>query len=496
MKTNRISVIMLVAFSVSILLMFDYVVKPAYAVDTVDVTLNDAVAVSYHSISGLGEVFTAIDESTGAWKTIVAQTGAVQYSGSIDSVCELGGTRTCTYKAIDCNGSTCYIMADSTVSDSITQLTVTSGSASLKYNYSSVSAYNVVKYYNGALYVSYSNAGADVLNKLNISFTPYNITASFADLGVDTVSRLYATSIGGVNYMSISASAAGNWFKIFTLDTFTVKCTASGTVTSRGIIYDATTGVWLITNTGGDVKTYNNNCVSVSSIASTNFCGSTGSTQSVKYSGNSVFVACVETGSANNAVVVYNTSSSSIIAKYFCGSSVAWSASQEVLAYAPSSDSIACTTYTHDTVRITFQSGFNQENNAPTDACIENPETLLCRLQALEGNALGSATESTTTSLNDLFVQSGLVAEGSDIQTNGVGYFIIAVMLGIMIAMFALASNMELGKIPPFVWMLGAISVVGSGTAFGLVDTTFFIISILIIIALASMKILSAFERF
>lgn len=127
-----------------------------------------------------------------------------------------------------------------------------------------------------------------------------------------------------------------------------------------------------------------------------------------------------------------------------------------------------------------------------------NAQTLLCRLHTISANgtALSGATESTTTSLNNLFIQAGLVEEGSDIQTNGVGYFIIAIMLGIMIAMFALASNMELGKIPPFVWMLGAISVVGSGTAFGLVDTTFFIISILIIIALASMKILSAFERF
>ena len=106
------------------------------------------------------------------------------------------------------------------------------------------------------------------------------------------------------------------------------------------------------------------------------------------------------------------------------------------------------------------------------------------------------ASQSFGNSTNDLFVQIGLVPEGSDIRTNGVGYILVAVGLGLLIAIFFLASQGELGKIPTFVWVLGALVVVGMFAAFQVIDPTFFIMAILVIIALASAKILSALERF
>jgi hypothetical protein len=173
-----------------------------------------------------------------------------------------------------------------------------------------------------------------------------------------------------------------------------------------------------------------------------------------------------------------------------------------LLAVSTDHNSIGITQEASTNFRI-FQLGDEEieEGGEPTpteEFCndLANAEILICRLQEIEGGALGSASQSFGNSTNDIFVQIGLVEEGSDIQTNGVGYMLVALGLALMIVMFYLGSGGELGKIPTFVWVLGALMVVGGLTGFGFVDSTFFIIAILVIIALASTKILSALERF
>lgn len=156
-----------------------------------------------------------------------------------------------------------------------------------------------------------------------------------------------------------------------------------------------------------------------------------------------------------------------------------------------------------------FASSLHNENDNPvvnpptgTDSGVdctleENAQKLICRLEAqggqlptfsdLVGQTFGNST-------NNIFVQLGLVPAGSNIQTNGVGYGLTLVGLGIMISMFALASGMELNRIPTFVWFLGTLAVIGLSTGFGFVEPLWLIISILVIIALASAKILSTLE--
>ena len=157
-------------------------------------------------------------------------------------------------------------------------------------------------------------------------------------------------------------------------------------------------------------------------------------------------------------------------------------------------------TTTSDTARMWTldDTGTNPSESSTTDFCAiaGNENLLTCRLNEINNNALAMASQTFGNSTNDLFVQIGLVPEGSDIRTNGVGYILVAVGLGLLIAIFFLASQGELGKIPTFVWVLGALVVVGMFAAFQIIDATFFIITILIIIALASAKILSALERF
>ena len=114
----------------------------------------------------------------------------------------------------------------------------------------------------------------------------------------------------------------------------------------------------------------------------------------------------------------------------------------------------------------------------------------------LPGGVFGglNPTRNVTSSAQFLAEQLGLVEDGSDIRFNGVGYMVVAVGLGILIAMFFLASGGDLNRIPTFVWFIGTLAMVGTLTGFGFVDVTFFIIGILVIIALASAKILSTLE--
>lgn len=128
----------------------------------------------------------------------------------------------------------------------------------------------------------------------------------------------------------------------------------------------------------------------------------------------------------------------------------------------------------------------------------ENENILTCRLNSIGGNELASYSDLIGTSFgngtNNIFVQLGLVEEGSDIRTNGVGYGMTLVGLGLMIVMFYLGSGGQLNRIPTFVWFLGTLAVIGISTGFGFVDPLWLIISILVIIALASAKILSTLE--
>src|SRR6185503_2521557 len=111
----------------------------------------------------------------------------------------------------------------------------------------------------------------------------------------------------------------------------------------------------------------------------------------------------------------------------------------------------------------------------------------LASFSDLVGQSFGNST-------NNLFVQLGLVEEGSDIKTNGVGYGFLVVGLGLLTAILFLASGGDLHRIPTFVWFIGALGVVGMIVGFGFLDSVFFIVAILVVIALATGKILQTLE--
>lgn len=80
-----------------------------------------------------------------------------------------------------------------------------------------------------------------------------------------------------------------------------------------------------------------------------------------------------------------------------------------------------------------------------------------------------------------------------DMSTNGVGMLITFVAIAVMVGILWVASRGDLGSIPFFIWIIGVLLIVGFFTIIGLIDVTFLIISVVIIIALATAKLRGLF---
>lgn len=133
----------------------------------------------------------------------------------------------------------------------------------------------------------------------------------------------------------------------------------------------------------------------------------------------------------------------------------------------------------------------------------ENANILTCRLE--DTPPLTGTSVLFNQSATNIVCQIGLlsctqdddgnfVPDNPDIQTNGVGYLILAIALGVMISIFWVASAGRLVDIPTFIWMLGTIAIVGGLTAFEFIDPTLLIVSIIIVVALATAKAKGVFS--
>ena len=129
----------------------------------------------------------------------------------------------------------------------------------------------------------------------------------------------------------------------------------------------------------------------------------------------------------------------------------------------------------------------------------ENFNILSCVLERGNTTPLVGASETIGNSTNTIVCQLGLiectnfVPNNPDTKTNGVGYLILFVGLGIMIGIFWVASRGDLGSIPTFLWFIATLSIVGVITAFDLIDATILIVAIIAIIALATAKVKGIF---
>lgn len=129
----------------------------------------------------------------------------------------------------------------------------------------------------------------------------------------------------------------------------------------------------------------------------------------------------------------------------------------------------------------------------------ENANILICRLGG-DGSLVGAGNfvvgnVNGTTGLTPIICATGIVdcVANPDMKTNGVGYLLVTIALGIIIGVLWVASRGDLNSIPTFIWFIATLAVVGAFTLMDLIDATFLVITAIIVVALAAAKVRGLF---
>lgn len=104
-------------------------------------------------------------------------------------------------------------------------------------------------------------------------------------------------------------------------------------------------------------------------------------------------------------------------------------------------------------------------------------------------------SQNVTESANNIACQIGIetACDNPDPKTNGVGFLLVIVLLAFMIVLFAMARLHTNLIVPEWLWIIGTFTVLGASIFLGWIDTTLFIIGVIVIIAMASFKIVAQF---
>jgi hypothetical protein len=484
---NQIPIIASALFAIVILLAHGNIER-AFAITIIDNAKNEPIGLINHNV-GTTVVFSTIGETDDVLTTYKVSDGSVLYTNDLTSTAQQGDW-TVTPTALECSGSTCWVLMDTVGTgavDQIIKVTVDTGVKSRAYNFTNNASYNVLEFFNSQLWVSWINAGADVLDGLNTSTSPFTVQSTIADIGLaNDLKRLHGATISSVPYLSIHSFTSGSWFKIINLSNLTTKCTVAGA--GNSLDADVYNSNWYVATTT-TISVYNNSCVLQSTIANTNFCGATGNNQDVEIhsTSNQMFVACDIT-STQNKVINWNLSSSLKSVEYGCAGDSVWGDTNNVVVYSGSLDVIGCLNYTQDKIRLIYQGEPPEEPVENT--CDTNPETVFCRL--------GGENDNSTSGLGSL-VGNGIVNLGCNVAfvdcttdsnpaTNGLGLLIFIASIFVVIGMFYWGIGHDAFRLPLFIWVVIILALSAFFTITGIIDPIFLILSIIALIALASPK--------
>lgn len=304
------------------------------------------------------------------------------------------------------------------------------------------------------------------------------------NLGANSGNDLLTIITGTTRYLAVTTDQAVNNFRKFRLDTNAFVCMFSG-ATSNQITYDSDNTEFLLMQNAvsGDVVRIENNasCTNNGSITDVTL-GTTGlSLQDgdVNEGRNEFYVSA-----SGSKVIAVNTTNQAKIFEYaLAGSNIIATEAIE----SNSSEIIGVSTSTVTRFVIVQEGAGADGDEQLTEFCAiaGNEDLLAC----FETPALVGASELIGDSFQDLFVQVGLI-DGSNMNcaTNGVGYFMTATALGIMIGIFWVASRGDLTNIPTFIWFLASLAIVSAITIMDCLDPVWFIIAVIAIIALAVAK--------
>ncbi|HEY8116008.1 MAG TPA: hypothetical protein VIH70_06310 [Actinomycetota bacterium] len=329
------------------------------------------------------------------------------------------------------------------------------------------------------------------------SFTPYGACGSS---GLGTVVLHQSLANKAIERIGTTTDTV---FNIWRTDTGVTKCSTANIGVQSGVLYSSTLSRWVITRSTSIVLVDDSCATTV--ISSCTSCPTFSSTWEVAENPSpgvhEIYISGATSGSTTTVIALDATSTATIGNMKFLfnvnnGGTAPNSFNSRLM------DSGVGTGNTGHQVGFHAVNDFviEQIEGAPAEegdqqqsefcAQPENVNLLTCRLETVPALAQVSASETFGNSTLHICQQIKLCdPNNDDIKTNGLGYLLVAIGLGVMTAIFWLASGGKLKDIPTFVWFIGTLCVLGAFTAFQFVDVTFFIVGILVIIALASAKI-------
>lgn len=496
-----------IVFAIISLLLFvsiDYH-KLAYAVEFADFSgLNNADAVVSTSFVSGSQTIQAFKVMLAGSPLMVntynAESGSIISTGTdLTTECERGATAgSCFGRAMDCSGNTCYILASVTIGTARWRLLNANTNTIIANATGTGAPMNAMDCSSTTCFFAYDNAGAEKFVSINLS-TGAEATI-IADLGLGGYAgSIKLMTISGVTYYTVTGDIINAWFDIYRTDTLT-GCSSAGTQTALDAETDGT--YFYVALTGGTIDIRNTSCASVGTIASANLCGGT-SIQDIEISGTDLYTYC----ESNNRIAqtdITNPLSTSLLQIVGCsGATPTLGNYQKPIAYNSVGDSIGCSNFTSDTFRMIFLGAPPSGGGGITEFCQlpENENLLRCVLER-NGGALGSNQTSNPiaieTSFCGILIQTGFL-DGSNLdhKTNGCGYIMLAITLLIvnsLMVITAIGIAHRFDAIPLFMYLIVTLAIMAGFVLAEWTDVTFFIITVVAIIALASPKIIQTIQ--
>jgi len=497
MENKNVILVVFAVFSIVILLTQNNIDK-AFAVVFHDITLTGTAIRNAHYVSGWDRFVTFSDTVTVNYIN-PSTFGVTSSSLTTPSTSKV-------YAGFDCSDTFCYTLSYRPISNGAAYLIKISSAGAIVGNFTvgnnvddTLDVFggqdNHVRVLGNNIFIVFvCDSGKRVIDEYNESGLPVLRVGACDGTAIVSGSAVEDMFVDGTKLV-LTTNQATNNFQIWNLGASRVCQGSIATYTgTNGRIQKFGSSYYVTAPSTGKLDQVSSACVDTGDVTSaqTGLTASTilgfqySSSRGEYYVVDSAQISVMNASVPTTRIALYSTQSITT-----CNEAFTFSSEFEQIGYGG-------TCSVSDSFKIIELEPTTPEEEPSSAFCSTpgNENLLTCRLDTIGQSALGTASQTFGNSTNDLFVQIGLVPAGSDIKTNGVGYILVAVGLGLLIAVFFLASQGELGKIPTFVWVLGALVVVGMFAAFQIVDATFFIIAILIIIALASAKILSALERF
>lgn len=321
-----------------------------------------------------------------------------------------------------------------------------------------------------------------------------------------TVSAIYPTTIGAFAVKDLVYEASINRialmndqpiFEIWNTESASRVCTVNAGVTTNSgdIKYDSTGNRWLtVADSSNALKIISPACSITNTV--TGF-GESNYNIGVELdvSRDEIYIATSSATTTKLVVLDYTS-----LVKNYEYASIGTSF-RDYMVYDSVNKVVAIASSSGDLIRLIALDAFGGEGIVGGIDCSipANANILTCRLATIGNTPLAGASQTIGESSTDISCQIGFIActngvpNNPDIRTNGIGYVIVAVALGVFVGLLWVASRGDLMSIPNFVWMVGTIAIIGVITAIEYVDPTFLIISIIVVIALAAMKVRNMF---